>query len=122
VTILVVDDNASVRALVRRILEAEGHRVLEAASGAEALDIAERHGGGIDLLLTDVKMPGMGGVELVEKVVESRPSLRALYISGDRELEESQELRGGVEFVAKPFSPADLLRSVQRALAPHAHA
>jgi CheY-like chemotaxis protein len=117
VTILLVDDNASVRALLRRILEMEGYQVLEAADGAEAIEISGRVAGGIDLLLTDVKMPGMDGIELVEKVTAQRPSLRALYVSGNGGLEEIRSQLEGREFVAKPFLPAEILRAVERALA-----
>src|SRR5262245_55000859 len=87
-TILVVDDNVAVRTLVCRVLSIEGYNVLEAASGREALSIAGNLDAPFDLLLTDVKMPEMDGVELARRLKESAPAHRVLFISGQCEMKE----------------------------------
>jgi PAS domain S-box-containing protein len=81
-TVLIVEDEASLRKLVRRVLEADGKRVLEASDGREALTVLEHEGADIDLLITDIVMPGMNGPELVEHVTERWPDLRVVYSSG----------------------------------------
>ncbi|HEV8551438.1 MAG TPA: PAS domain-containing protein, partial [Polyangiaceae bacterium] len=81
-TVLVAEDDDQVRAVVRRVLSRAGYRVIEARSGGEALALAERHGDAIDLLLTDVVMPEMGGPELGSALKTKRPELRLLYMSG----------------------------------------
>jgi two-component system cell cycle sensor histidine kinase/response regulator CckA len=81
-TVLLVEDEDSVRQLVRDTLEAKGYRVLEAESGDAGLAIAEGHDGKIDLVITDVIMPGIGGRELVKQLARARPSTKILYLSG----------------------------------------
>ena len=119
-TILVAEDEDGVRTLVRRVLERRGYEVLEACSGVEALDVAERHRGRIHLLLTDVVMPGMGGRELSARLTEQRPETRVLFMSG---YTDDQTLRRGlfdpdVAFLAKPFSSQDLSAAVRAVLDP----
>jgi NO-binding membrane sensor protein with MHYT domain/nitrogen-specific signal transduction histidine kinase len=119
-TILLAEDEDGVRTLVRRVLERRGYEVIEASGGAEALDLAERHGGRIDLLLTDVVMPGMGGRELSARLLEQRPDTRVLFMSG---YTDDQTLRRGlfdpeVAFLAKPFSSQDLAAAVRAVLDP----
>ena len=119
-TILLAEDEDGVRTLVRRVLERRGYAVLEAGSGAAALDVAERHAGRIDLLLTDVVMPGMGGRELSSRLLQQRPDTRVLFMSG---YTDDQTLRRGlfdpeVAFLAKPFSSQDLAAAVRAVLDP----
>jgi len=115
--ILLVDDEADVRGLTRRRLEADGFTVTEAASGPEALDLID-DGGEVDLLLTDVVMPGMTGPELARLVDERRPGLPVLYISGFAEDPAIQDADvADLRFLAKPFEPHQLRTAVQDALA-----
>ena len=81
-TILLAEDDDSVRVVMGEVLRDLGYQVLEAREGREALGIAAEHAGRIDLLLTDVVMPGFGGSELQQRLAAARPGLRVLYISG----------------------------------------
>src|SRR5439155_6691431 len=81
-TVLLVEDEPVVRSLVRHTLVQRGYRVLEAGSGAEALDRVGGHAGQVDLLITDVVMPGMSGRELADRILAARPGTRVLFISG----------------------------------------
>ncbi|HEV3076785.1 MAG TPA: response regulator [Thermoanaerobaculia bacterium] len=114
-TILVVEDEASIRSLAREILEGQGYAVLEAARADEALRRAAEHTGPIHLLLTDVVMPGKSGVELAQDLLARRPGLRVVYMSGyaDRAVQADAP---GVAFVQKPFDPALLARRVRAML------
>ncbi len=111
-TILVTDDECDIRVFVRLVLKAAGYIVLEAADGLEALDLASRHGGPIDLLLTDVRMPGLEGPELCRCIRKSHPEARYLIMSGYAE----PVVDPGIVFMAKPFTPAQLLDQVRRVL------
>jgi two-component system cell cycle sensor histidine kinase/response regulator CckA len=102
--ILIAEDEVMVRNLVRHLLEAEGHEILAAADGYEALELSRKYAGTIDMLITDVKMPHMDGLALIEKLLKERPNVRVLVMSGHT----SGELRGqqaGFTFVRKPFLP-----------------
>src|SRR5262249_34489426 len=118
-TVLLADDEDSVRALAREVLRAAGHLVLEARDGAEALAVAGRPRGRIDLLVSDVVMPGLGGRQLAERLLARDPGLKVLYLSG---YVEDAAIRGGVtrqevHFLSKPFSPAVLAELVREVLA-----
>lgn len=117
-TILLVEDEEAVRRLCQDILAAAGYTVLAAAHGAEALEIAARHEGGIQLLLTDVVMPGMGGPALVERLRSLRPEIEVVHMSGytDTALAHHGALAAGMRFVAKPLNAAQLRRAVRSAL------
>jgi two-component system, cell cycle sensor histidine kinase and response regulator CckA len=115
-TVLVVEDEEAVRSLMRTALEHSGYRVLLAADGVDALKLLASHTGPLDLLITDLAMPGMNGTELAVKVKERLPEIGVLYISG-----YAEELRqaGKIEehaFLQKPFTPQALARKVREIL------
>ncbi len=117
-TILLVEDEAAVRQLGRRLLEARGYTVLEAARGDEALRLAESHAGVIDLLLTDVVMPGMGGSQLAEAMRALRPDIKQLLVSGysGDALHRHGGVGAGMNLLAKPFTAASLATRVREVL------
>jgi signal transduction histidine kinase len=117
-TILVVEDEAGIRGLVRKILRRERYQVLEAGSAEEALTIAVSHGGPIHLLLTDVVLPGLRGPDLARRMYEASPSLKVLYISGytDDESVRTGEYPPGARFLAKPFTLSALVKTVRETL------
>jgi CheY-like chemotaxis protein len=116
-TILIVEDEPAVRAVVGRILGRRGYRVLSAPDGRAAIAIFERDPAAVDLLVTDVVMPGMGGVDLAERLRGRRPDLRVLYLSGYPETSATQRgLPPGAPFLGKPFAPADLAGKVREVL------
>jgi nitrogen-specific signal transduction histidine kinase/CheY-like chemotaxis protein len=119
-TVLVVEDEPMVRDLIFRVLETCGYEVQSAMHGDEALRIAEAHPGRIDLLLTDVVMPRMGGRELVERFRELRPETRVLFMSGYTDDALLRHGLAGIEagFLQKPFSPQVLARTVEELLHP----
>jgi PAS domain S-box-containing protein len=114
-TILLVEDQDAVRKLARRTLEEYGYHVLEAASAAEALELAQGTPERIHLAVTDVVMPGMSGREMVERLMMQRPGLLALFISGYSSdlLAPEGELVPGIRFLQKPFTPAALALKVR---------
>jgi two-component system cell cycle sensor histidine kinase/response regulator CckA len=115
-TLLIVDDDPALRAAIRRILEAKGFRVLEAADGNEAGELASHHEGPIDLVLCDLVMPGLGGREAAERVRAAKPQARVVFTSG-YPLEHGSTNDGEpVEFVAKPFTPDELVSAVKKCL------
>ena len=116
-TILLVEDEDSVRDLAREILEARGYTVLPARDGSHALEIAEGHPGAIALLLTDVVMPGMSGPQLAHRILTVRPTVRVLYVSGytDRAI-GSGEGPPAVALLQKPFNPGVLAGKVRETL------
>ncbi|HMD85380.1 MAG TPA: response regulator, partial [Terriglobia bacterium] len=117
-TVLVVEDEAAVRVLVRRVLESNGYRVLEARHGAEALVICDEHKDPIHLLVTDVIMPEMSGKQLAERVSAQRPEVKILYISGytDNAIVHHGLLEAGTNFLQKPFTPSAVVRMVRTVL------
>jgi len=114
-TILVAEDEEQVRKLVDRVLTRLGYTVLSAGDGAEALAMGENHAGRIDLLLTDMVMPGMGGGELSRRMVERQPAIKVLLTSGYSEELVAAE-HGGVAFLPKPFTPEELAAKVREVL------
>ncbi len=117
-TVLLVEDADMVRDLARRILQKNGYRVLEARSGADALVICREHAGPIDLLFSDVIMPGMNGAELAREAARLRPELRVLFMSGytDDVIVHHGVLEKGTSFLQKPFSPESLARKLREVL------
>jgi PAS domain S-box-containing protein len=117
-TILLVEDEHSVRRLAREILEMNGYTVFEAARGSESIEICENEREAIDMMLTDVVMPGMSGPELAAYLAPARPDLKVLYLSGysDRAVINHGMLASGTAFLQKPFTPASLLNKVREIL------
>ncbi|PKL77013.1 MAG: hybrid sensor histidine kinase/response regulator [Candidatus Melainabacteria bacterium HGW-Melainabacteria-1] len=121
-TIMLVEDDASVRALIKLILQEQGYHVLDARRGEEALRLAASYPESIDLLLTDVVMPGIGGRVLADRLKAERPEIRVLFMSGytDDAVVRHGILHKHVNFLLKPFMPTALAHKVREVLAaPH---
>ena len=116
--VLVVDDERDVRSLIVRLLEGEGYRVVAAETGAEALEVLQRDGRDVRLVVTDVAMPGVGGSELGRRLRETRPDLPVLYTSGftDADVVARGLLDRSLPFLQKPFTPDALLERVRAML------
>jgi PAS domain S-box-containing protein len=119
-TILLVEDEAGIRALVRKILKRERYIVLEAGTAEEASEMAAAYEGAIHLLLTDVMLPGMGGRDLAAALRDALPELRVLYVSGftDDESVRAGGFPPGSKFLQKPFTLSALVAKVREALEP----
>ena len=117
-TILIVEDQAEVRALVRRVLRECGYMILEASGGDESLELLRGYAEPIRLMITDVVMPGMTGVRLADEAKRIRPETKVLFMSGYTHTEFGLEgvLREGVEFIQKPFTPESLAAKVRAVL------
>ena len=117
-TILLVEDEATLRELVRACLQEAGYTVLVAEDGYEAMEIASRHPGEIDLLLTDVVMPGLSGQEVARRLREQRPQTKVLYVSGylDAATLAPESLGGDVAFLEKPFRLQALTHKLREVL------
>jgi CheY-like chemotaxis protein len=116
--ILVVEDEAGIREVARRVLERGGYEVLSAAGGSEALELVRERDGPIDLLITDVIMPQMMGNELAAAIAALRPSTRIMYMSGYAQplVGSGQGLPDDVILIEKPFTERSLLAKVHEAL------
>jgi CheY-like chemotaxis protein len=115
-TILLVEDEEMIRRLVRDVLRSSGYTVLDAPAGGEALELLRADENGIDLLLTDVVMPGLSGPALAAIAVEERPGLRVLFMSGYTSEPEAVVGAPDTAFLAKPFAPNDLVTKVREVL------
>ncbi|MDP9337700.1 MAG: PAS domain S-box protein [Acidobacteriota bacterium] len=117
-TILLAEDEQEVREVAREFLESGGYTVLEARDGADALRLAGQHSGAIDLLVTDMVMPGISGQELATLIVEKRPGLQVIFMSGYSEYAavEAAQSDAAIKLLTKPFSRALILRAVQEIL------
>jgi signal transduction histidine kinase len=116
-TILLAEDDEVLRTLTARILTSQGYRVLEASDGVEALRVADRHRGTLDLLTTDIVMPSMGGHDLANELSARRPGLKVLFVSGYTDDAVGRgELQPGDAFLQKPIDPKVLARKVRQML------
>jgi PAS domain S-box-containing protein len=117
-TILLVEDEDDVRALTREVLERQGYVVLEAGDGLQALQVHEKEGARIDLILTDVVMPRMSGREMVDRVRAVRPDIRVLYMSGYTEdaIVRHGVLEASMRLLGKPFTPSELIGKIREVL------
>jgi PAS domain S-box-containing protein len=117
-TVLIVEDDDALRNLARLILQPQGYSILEAQNGEEALRVSEGHKGPIDLMITDVVMPGMSGPKLAEALLPLRPDMKVLYVSGytDNTIVRHGMLDSDLSFLQKPFSPETLARKVREVL------
>jgi CheY-like chemotaxis protein len=116
-TILLVEDEDVVRELARRVLERQGYTVLTCANGAEAVELADSDDRRIDLLLTDVVMPGLRGYEVAQRVSATRPEMKILYMSGyAEEALVGRAAINGSALIEKPFAIDALTRRVRETL------
>jgi len=118
--VLVVDDEAPIRETTRKVLERFGYRVMTAESGEDAIRKFIQLHGGVRLVLTDMMMPGMGGLALIRSLQVIEPTIKVIACSGLGQEEKRAELAelGVAEVIAKPFSPTELLTALDRLLAP----
>jgi DNA-binding NtrC family response regulator len=119
-TVLLAEDDGALRDLITEMLTRSGYRVLAAATPTEAQRMAREFAGRIDLLLTDVILPGMKGPSLAEAITRLRPEIRVLYMSGytEHDPKSRQNLPADAPFLRKPFTTEGLLQTVSRAIAP----
>jgi two-component system cell cycle sensor histidine kinase/response regulator CckA len=117
-TVLLVEDEPAVRRLSVKVLRDQGYTVLEADSPARALELAQEHDEAVHLVVSDVVMPGLSGPDLLARLRQRWPDLRALFVSGYTESAVVRQgvLEPGTPFLAKPFSPAALSRRVREVL------
>jgi len=115
IVFLVADDEEVVRKTVAFIVEGDGYQVLIASDGVEALDISRRYNGHIHLLISDVRMPRLNGVDLANLVVQERPSIKLPLMCGYSDF----EIPEGYRFLGKPFTPAGLRQTMVNLLAVH---
>jgi CheY-like chemotaxis protein len=118
-TVLLVEDDDAVRQFAEEVLREAGHLVLAAADSNEALELASRDTVRVDVLVTDVVMPGLNGIELADRLERSMPWLRVLFMSGyPADIDVTTSANGRRQFIGKPFKPAELRRSVRALLDP----
>jgi len=118
-TILLAEDQPSIRSVLREFLESQGYQVLEAQNGGEALELAERYTESIDVLVTDVIMPQIRGFELAKRVTELHPGICVILMSGYSEdvlLENRLLSQAHMTLIQKPFDPEDLAQKIRESL------
>jgi two-component system, cell cycle sensor histidine kinase and response regulator CckA len=117
-TILVVEDDAMIMKMIKKVLSRCGYTILCAKDGMEAVSVSELHQGAIHMILTDVIMPGMGGRELAKQVSETRPEIKVLFMSGytDNAVVHHGVLEKGLNFIQKPFPSANLMKKIREVL------
>ena len=115
---LLVEDDHRVRKLARELLVRNGYDVIEGADAEDAMRVADAHSRPIDLLLTDVVMPGVSGRVLAERLIQRHPTLKVLYMSGytDDAIVHHGVLSPDIAFLQKPFTPASFARALRAAL------
>ena len=119
-TVLVVDDEPTLRKLMQVVLERAGFRVLTAQNGYDAMDVSESHLGSIDVLVSDVTMPGMDGPTLVDELRETDPNLPVLFVTGSLERVPVSKDKP-FPIIEKPFSPGNLVFTIRQLLAQRRH-
>jgi two-component system, cell cycle response regulator CpdR len=115
---LVVDDEPSVRNYIRAVLRSDGFQTIEAEDGVQALELMRQLGTGVDLLVSDIKMPKMDGITLACSVRAEFPAIPLILVSGHAEIEQVERPDSDFEFVQKPFLPATLLSKVNKVMRP----
>jgi DNA-binding response OmpR family regulator len=117
-TLLIIEDDEPLRTAISRMLAPRGYRLLVATCGAEALELAAHHKGAIDLVLTDVIMPGISGPDIVERLRDVVGPVRTLFMSGytDHAVLRSETFNASVNFIQKPFAPEGLVVKVRAVL------
>ena len=117
-TILIVDDNASIRQLIVETLKPLGYNCLQAACGKDAMDVLRKYKGEVHLLITDVVMPGMSGRELAETIREERPEMKVIFMSGYTEniIAHHGVLEQGINYISKPITPVTLTQKIRSVL------
>ena len=117
-TILLVEDDESLRKLVQIVLEQNGYKILEAINGEDALRVAEAYDGPIDMIITDVVMPRVGGRELINRLQPVYPDIKVIFMSGhtDSTIAHHGLLETGINFIQKPFSIRELAKKVREIL------
>jgi CheY-like chemotaxis protein len=117
-TILVVEDEEMVRGLICEVLRREGYRVVACGDADEGIEASKRHGPGIDLLLTDVVMPGMNGPEMATRIQETLPQLRVVFMSGysEQALARQGQVDASFEYLQKPFTLKTLTQKLAKVL------
>jgi len=116
-TILLAEDDAGLHRLIARTLKRHGYSVLTSQSSADAMSVAESHAGTIDLIVSDVIMPGLSGPDLAQRIIRHRPHIKVLYISGfPNHAAFSGAVSRNICFLAKPFTPAALAAKVRECL------
>jgi DNA-binding NtrC family response regulator len=117
-TILLIEDDPRVRAAASRVLRSHGYRILDASNGATALALANAHRGEVELVLSDVVMPDANGPDVVARLRESQPDLRALFMSGytSHAVLSNGLLEPGINLLQKPFTPEFLVKRVRQVL------
>jgi two-component system cell cycle sensor histidine kinase/response regulator CckA len=118
-TVLLAEDQSSIRSALRELLESKGYHVLEAQNGGEALELAERNTGSIDVLVTDVIMPQVRGLELAKRVTELHPDICVIFMSGyseDALLENRLLSQQNITLIQKPFDPEELAQKIRELL------
>jgi two-component system cell cycle sensor histidine kinase/response regulator CckA len=114
-TVLVVDDEPTVRKLMSLVLEEEGFHVLTAENGHDAMNVSESHPGEIDVLVSDITMPGMDGPTLAGELLETDPHLSVLFVTGSSE-RVPRHKQDYFPFLEKPFSPGNLVFTIRKLL------
>ena len=115
-TVLLVEDEEAVREVGREMLEMYGYTALVASDGAEGLELAQNHPQPFQLLMTDILMPKMGGIELAERLSSLRPELKVLYTSGYNDNEDSPQMVAGARYIQKPYTIEELARTLRELL------
>ncbi|MGA9406495.1 MAG: response regulator [Bacteroidota bacterium] len=116
--ILIVEDNDTMRELLKTFLQSDGHNVISAHDGAEAVELYKTEGKKIELVITDIEMPNLNGVEAYRQIKKMNPEAKVIFVSGvlNTQLEEQLQREGIQGFLRKPYAPTDMLAKVREIL------